>query len=38
MKQRMSSEFIYQLFAMILIIALFPEFTLWLPKIMGYIN
>ena len=30
--------FLALIFAMILIIALFPEFTLWLPKIMGYIN
>jgi tripartite ATP-independent transporter DctM subunit len=30
--------FLALIFGMILIIALFPEFTLWLPKIMGYIN
>ena len=30
--------FLALIFVMILIIALFPEFTLWLPKIMGYIN
>ena len=30
--------FLALIFGMILIIALFPEFTLWLPKIMGYID
>jgi len=30
--------FLALIFGMILIIALFPDFTLWLPKIMGYIN
>ncbi len=30
--------FLALIYGMILIIALFPEFTLWLPKIMGYIN
>ena len=30
--------FLALIFGMILIIALFPEFTLWLPKIMGYIK
>jgi tripartite ATP-independent transporter DctM subunit len=30
--------FLAIIYAMILIIAIFPEFTLWLPKIMGYIN
>jgi tripartite ATP-independent transporter DctM subunit len=30
--------FLALIFGMILIIAIFPEFTLWLPKIMGYIN
>jgi len=30
--------FLALIFGMILIIALFPEFTLWLPKMMGYIN
>jgi len=30
--------FLALIYGMILIIALFPGFTLWLPKIMGYIN
>jgi tripartite ATP-independent transporter DctM subunit len=30
--------FLALIYGMILIIALFPRFTLWLPKIMGYIN
>ncbi len=30
--------FLALIYGMILIIALFPQFTLWLPKIMGYIN
>jgi tripartite ATP-independent transporter DctM subunit len=30
--------FLALIYGMILLIALFPKFTLWLPKIMGYIN